>query len=262
MHEAQSEVILYEVLEEHVALITLNRPDKRNAVNGAMAQALDAAVKCSEADPNIRVVILTSSNTKVFCAGADLAEVAAGHGVSLSTADGGFGGFVYHPRTKPWIAAARGNVLGGGMEFCLACDLIVAGEDCMFGLPEVKRGFIAAAGGNARLPRRIPSAIANEMLITGEPIDAARAYALGLVNRVVPAAEVLETACRFAMTIAANAPLAVGEALRLAHETDYLADEDARQHADATIGRLRRSEDFREGPRAFLEKRAPVWLGR
>ena len=254
--------VLYADLGDHVALVTLNRPEKRNAVNAAMAQGLDAAVKRAEADPEIRVVILTSSTANVFCAGADLSEVAAGRGTSISTEDGGFAGFVYHPRTKPWIAAARGSVLAGGLELCLACDLIVAGEDCMFGLPEVKRSFIAGAGGLARLPRRIPPTIATEMIITGAPIDAARAYALGLVNRVVPPEQVYETAHFMALSIASNAPLAVIEALQATRAAAFETDAESRDHATEAVGRLRQTEDFKEGPRAFLEKRAPLWKSR
>lgn len=254
--------VIYETLDNHVAVVTLNRPDKRNAVNAAMAQRLDAAVKDAEADPAIRAVILTSSSDQVFCAGADLAEVMAGRAASLSTENGGFGGFVYHQRSKPWIAAVRGSVLGGGMEFCLACDLIVAADDCMFGLPEVKRGFVAGAGGLSRLARKIPHAIALEMIMTGEPIGAARAYALGLVNRIVPASEVLVTARHLARSIAANAPLAVQEALQIVQAAGSLADEEGRAHSDSAIGRLRQTADFKEGPRAFLEKRPPIWQSR
>lgn len=262
LEQSGDDPVLYDTIDEHIALVTLNRPEKRNAVNAAMAQGLDAAVKRAEADPAIRVAILTSSSAQVFCAGADLSEVAAGRAAGLSTADGGFGGFVYHPRRKPWIAAARGNVLAGGMELCLACDLIIAAEDCAFGLPEVKRGFVAGAGGLARLTRKIPEAIALEMICSGEPVGAQRAYAVGLVNRIVPSAVVLESALQLARCIAGNAPLAVQEALQIMRDANAGADADGRARASAAIDRLRQTEDFREGPRAFLEKRAPIWRGR
>ena len=253
--------VLFEMIDEHVALVTLNRPEKRNAVNGAITQGMDAAIKRTEADPNVRVVILTSSNDKVFCAGADLAEVAAGNAKVLNTADGGFAGFVYHPRTRPWIAAAVGTVVAGGMEMCLACDMIVASETSVFGLPEVKRSLVAGAGGVTRLPRVIPRAIALEMITTGDPIDARRAYEIGLVNRVVPSSEVVNTALAMAKAICVNAPLAVREAVQVAKASAFQTDEESRANAMAAMDRIRLTEDFKEGPRAFVEKRAPVWKG-
>lgn len=257
-----AEVVRYEVVADHVALVTLNRPEKRNAVNVALANQLDACVKRSEADPNIRVVILTSSSDAVFCAGADLAEVAAGNGQRLFTPDGGFGGFVDAKRRKPWIAATKGAVVAGGMEFCLACEMIVAADDCTFGLPEVKRSLIATEGGVTRLMKAIPRAVALELIATGEPLNARRAYEIGFINRIVPRAQVLETAIALAKAIAVNAPLAVYEALAVAKETIVLGDKDSSQMAKAALERLRTTEDFKEGPLAFVQKRPPVWQGR
>lgn len=255
-------VVLYERVDDHIAVVTLNRPEKRHAVNGAVARRLGAIVTETEADPSIWVVVLTSSGGPTFCAGADLSEVAAGRAAELSTPDGGFGGFVESRRDKPWIAAVRGSALGGGLEFSLACDLRVVGENTVLGLPEVRRGLIAGAGGIYRLPRQIPRAIALEMIAVGEPIDAARAYALGLVNAVVPDDQVLKSALDYARKIAANAPLSVRESLKIAraaHETPEVASISAMH---ATMERLILSEDFKEGPRAFVEKRAPQWTGR
>lgn len=259
---AAGSVVLYEELGDHIALVTLNRPEKRNAVNGAVAQGMEACVKRAEADPDIRVVILTSSNDSVFCAGADLAEVSSGNAASLYTRDGGFGGFVAAKRMKPWIAAAKGSVLAGGMEFCLACDMIVAADDSRFGLPEVKRSLVAGAGGVTRLPKAVPRAIALEILATGDPITARRAYEIGLINRVVPPGEVLEAAKTLARAIAVNAPLAVYEALSVAKQAMILDDEAGDRLARQALDRIRTSEDFKEGPLAFVEKRAPVWKGR
>lgn len=256
------EVVRYEVVADHVALVTLDRPEKRNAVNAALANQLDACVKRSEADPNIRVVILTSSNDAVFCAGADLAEVAAGNGLKLFTPDGGFGGFINAKRRKPWIAATKGAVLAGGMEFCLACDMIVAADDCTFGLPEVKRSLVATEGGVTRLMKAMPRAVALELIATGDPIDARRAYEVGFINRVVPRDQVLEAAVALARAIAVNAPLAVYEAIQVAKETIVLGDEDSSRVAKAALERLRATEDFKEGPRAYLQKRPAVWQGR
>ncbi len=184
MDDKPGNEVLYEEIADHIALVTLNRPEKRNAVNAAIAQGLDAAVKRAEADTNIRVVILTSSHESVFCAGADLSEVAGGNARTLLyTPDGGFAGFDHQKRRKPWIAAGRGSILAGGLEICLACDMIVVAEGSKLGLPEVKRSLIAGAGGVERLPKVIPRAIAIEMIATGNPIDAGRAYEIGLVNQ-------------------------------------------------------------------------------
>lgn len=259
---SDSDVVLYERIEDHIAVVTLNRPDKRHAVNGAVARRLDAIVKETEADPSVWVVVLTSSGGPTFCAGADLAEVSAGRAAELSTPDGGFGGFVESRRDKPWIAAVRGSALGGGLEFSLACDLRVVGENTVLGLPEVRRGLIAGAGGIYRLPRQIPQAIALEMIAVGEPIDAARAYALGLVNAVAPDDQVLKTALDYARKIAANAPLSVRESLKIARAAHETPEAGSIANMRTAMERLVRSEDFREGPRAFLDKRAPQWSGR
>lgn len=257
-----ADVVLLERIDEHIAVVTLNRPEKRHAVNGAVARRLDAIVKQTEADPSVWVVVLTSSGGPVFCAGADLAEVSAGRAADLSTPDGGFGGFVESNRAKPWIAAVHGSALGGGLEFSLACDLRVVGENTVLGLPEVKRGLIAGAGGIYRLPRQISRAIALEMIAVGEPIDAARAYALGLVNAVVPDGDVLKTALDYARKIAANAPLSIRESLAIARTAQEVPEAASIRAMQTALDRLMRSDDFQEGPRAFVEKRAPRWSGR
>ena len=217
MNDPQGDdAVLFELAAPRVALVTINRPAARNAVNGAVAQGLEAAVERVEADPEIWAAVLTGAGPHAFCAGADLKEVAAGRSASLATEKGGFAGFVRAERSKLWIAAAQGHALAGGLELLLACDLAVVAETATFGLPEVKRSLVAAAGGVFRLPRALPKAIALEMIATGEPIPAARAAQLGLVNGVVPAAEVRPAALALARKVCANAPIAVRESLAIA----------------------------------------------
>jgi enoyl-CoA hydratase/carnithine racemase len=248
--------VLYELADGGIAVITLNRPEKLNAVNAAVARGLAAAMARSEDDPGVRVVILTSSSARAFCAGADLTDAPA------SPHQGGVARFVYATRRKPWIAAVRGLAVAGGLEICLACDMIVASDDARLGLPEVKRGLIAGAGGLTRLPRALPGRVAIEMITTGDPIDAARAHALGLVNRVVPAAGVLDAALDIARRIVANSPLAVQESLAIARCAAELDDAAGRAVTGEAVERLRTTEDVEEGRRSFIEKRAPVWKGR
>jgi len=257
-----SDEVLLERCGAHVLLVKLNRPGARNAINVAMTQAITAAVESSEADPAIRAVILTTTVADVFCAGADLKDLAAGRGADLVTAAGGFAGFVWARRRKPWIAAVAGKALGGGLEFCLACDMVVAGRGASFGLPEVLRGLYAGAGGAFRLPQAIPRAVAFEMLTTGLPIDASRAYELGLVNRVVETDEVLNAAVQLAEAVSRAAPLAVVETLALARVANQKTEQELWQLSDELGARLQQTEDFWEGPRAFAEKRSPLWKGR
>jgi len=256
------EAVLFETVAPHVALVTLNRPEARNAVNGDVARGLDAAVARVEEDPDIWLAILTGAGPHAFCAGADLKEVAAGRGAALYTERGGFGGFVRAARTKPWIAAAQGHALAGGLELLLACDMAVAAEGATLGLPEVKRSLVAAAGGVFRLPRYLPRAVAFEMIATGEPIIATRAAALGLINAAVPADEVMVAALALAARITVNAPIAVRESLGIARRALELDDAALWELSSAASQGIRQTEDFQEGPRAFIEKRAPRWVGR
>ena len=255
-------VVKVERRDDHVAVVTLDRPQVRNAINGDMARQLEAAVEGLEADDDVWVVILTSSSPKAFCAGADLAEIAAGRAGDLSTERGGFAGLTRHLRRKPWIAAVRGAAFAGGFELCLACDLIVAAEDARFGLPETKRSLVAAAGGVHRLPRRIPPNLAFELIATGDPIDGRRAADLGLVNRCVADSEVEAEALRLALAIAANAPLAVRESLVIARAYIEATDPALLHRAAEATARLAHTQDYIEGPRAFLEKRSSQWTGR
>jgi enoyl-CoA hydratase/carnithine racemase len=254
--------VLFEVAAPRVALVTLNRPEARNAVNGAVARALEEARERVEADGEIWAAVLTGAGPHAFCAGADLKEVSAGRSAELSTEKGGFAGFVRAKRSKLWIAAANGHALAGGLELLLACDLAVAAEGATFGLPEVKRSLVAAAGGVFRLPRALPKAVALRMIATGEPISAADALRFGLLNEVVPAGEVVVAALALAGAVCANAPVAVRESLAVARRAADLDEAALWELSRAAGGRVRETEDFREGPRAFVEKRPPRWTGR
>lgn len=251
-----------ERLADHIAVVTLNRPGARNAVNGDVARALEAIVEQTEADGEIWAVVLHGSAGGVFCAGADLKEVSLGRSADLFTARGGFAGFVDAARSKPWIAAVGGKALAGGFEIVLACDLVVASDDAAFGLPEVSRSLIAAAGGLYRAPRTLPRNIALELILTADTIDVQQARQHGIVNRVVPNDRVRDEAVALAGRIVRNAPLAVRESLRIARQAADLDEAALRALSREASQRVRQSEDFREGPRAFVEKRAPRWLGR
>lgn len=252
----------------NVLIITINRPEARNACNLAVAEGIGDALEVAEGDGDIRAVILTGAGDKSFCAGADLK--AASRGEPIIPKDPvkrkwGFAGIVAHPISKPVIAAVNGVALGGGTEISLSCDIVVACEEATFGLPEVKRGIVAAAGGVFRLPRQIPHKIAMEMMLTGDPITAARAQDLGLVNHVVPRAELMTKAMAIAHAIAANAPLAVQASKRIALGIleGKVSAEEADWQLNAHEGRtLFKTEDSREGAIAFAEKRAPVWKGK
>ncbi|MGW0808984.1 enoyl-CoA hydratase-related protein [Nonomuraea sp. NPDC002799] len=248
-------------------LITLNRPEVRNAVNAELTRAVGEALDEADADAAIRAVILTGAGDKAFCAGADLKAVARGE---FTAPEGvkphwGFAGCVTHPIGKPVIAAVNGFALGGGTEIALWADLVVAADSAQFGLPEVKRGIIAGAGGAFRLAAHLPTKVAMEILLTGEPVPAARALELGLINRVVPRHELLTAAFELAGKICVNAPLAVQASKRIARgvsDGTIPSEQAAWERTAAETAAVMRSADAKEGPRAFAEKRVPVWEGR
>ncbi|MEN9629766.1 MAG: hypothetical protein RJA10_2993 [Pseudomonadota bacterium] len=263
MTDTPNTAVTVQRLPDHVALVTINRPEARNAVSPEVARGLEAAIDATDADDEVWVVILTGAGADAFSAGADLKAVSAGRGHELRTERGGFAGFVHAPKRKPWIAAVNGPALAGGCEIALACDLVVAIPQARFGLPEVKRGLIASAGGLYRLPRALPPAVAREMILTGEPIGAERAHQLGMVNVLAPdAAGLLAAAQALAARITVNAPVAVRESLAVARQTFDLSDAELRRASEEGQARNMQSEDFKEGPRAFIEKRAPRWQGR
>src|SRR5580700_9029898 len=244
--------------EDHRGVITINRPEARNAVNADVANGIEAAIDQLEADDAIWVGIITGV-PPVFSAGADLKEINAGRAVDLTTERGGFAGITRRERTKPIIAAVDGPALAGGTEIVLACDLIVASTSARFGVPEVKRSLVAAAGGLFRLPRKLPFNVAMELVLTGDPIDAARAHHFGLVNHLAEPGQALEAARELARRIEANAPVAVRASRRVILAA--MTEDEAtgwRLSAEA-MGNAMSSDDMKEGLTAFIEKRPPVW---
>ena len=250
-----------EILRErrgHVEILTINRPEARNAINRATAIALGDALDACESDDDVWVVVLTGAGDKAFSAGMDLKAFAAGE---FPITDKGFGGITERDFPKPLIAAANGAALAGGFEILISCDMVVAAEHAKFGIPEAARGLIAGGGGLIRLPKRIPLAVAYEMALTAEPIDAHRAYELGLVNRVVPGEKVLDEAVALAERIAKNAPLAVRTSKYVMKKSRELSEEECWLLNTEAFGIIGRSSDAMEGAVAFAEKREPNWQG-
>jgi crotonobetainyl-CoA hydratase len=257
-------------IREGVGIITLCRPEALNAVNAELSTAVGESLEAAAADPDVRVVVVTGTG-RAFCAGADLKELAKRSPVHAhGHPEWGFGGIVRHWIDKPVIAAVNGFAMGGGTEIVLACDLVVAAETASFGLPEVKRGLLAAAGGIVRLQRQLPLKRALELALTGDSVDAATAAEWGLVNKVVPVEEVLDAALALANRIAANAPLSVQHTKRVLHRTAVGASdwnaawvtEDPWVVNEEASRAVFDSEDALEGPRAFADKREPRWAGR
>jgi enoyl-CoA hydratase len=251
-----------EVLRERrgsIELLTINRPDARNAINTAVAVALGDALDELETDETCRVVVLTGAGDKAFSAGMDLKAFAAGE---LPYTEKGFGGITQRVFPKPLICAANGSALAGGCEIMLSCDLVVAAEHARFGIPETSVGLIAGAGGLIRLPKRIPVAVALELALTADPISAERAHTVGLVNRVVPGEQVLDEALGLAKRIARNAPGAVRASKELIRTSADLGEAEAWALNDELFAAAAGAPDALEGATAFAEKREPRWTGR
>lgn len=247
----------------NVLLITINRPEARNAINASVSIGVGEALQAAQEDPEVRAVVLTGAGDKSFCAGADLKAISRGENIfHPEHSEWGFAGYVSHFIDKPTIAAVNGTALGGGTELALASDLVVAEESAKFGLPEVKRGLIAGAGGVFRIAEQLPRKIALELLFTGEPITAADALRWGLINQVVPAGTAVDAALTLADRITGNAPLAVQASKRVAYGADdgvVPGDAPGWKRTNREFSTLLRSEDAKEGPLAFAEKRQPVW---
>lgn len=242
-----------------VLLVTLNRPDQRNAVDRALAEGIAAALDRLDADDALRVGVLAGAGMG-FCAGMDLKAFVAGERPSVEGR--GFAGIVQRPAEKPLIAAIEGFAVAGGFEIALACDLIVAARGARLGIPEVKRGLVAAGGALLRLPRRIPYHLAMELALTGDFVDAERAHALGLVNRLVEPGEAVDAALALAAQISTNGPLAVAASKRILVEGPSWPTDQVWERQAEISGPVRASEDAREGSLAFAEKRPPRWQGR
>lgn len=258
--------VLYSA-SDRIGVITLNRPEARNAVDREMALGLEAAIDRVEDDPEVWVGVLDANTAEqanpVFCAGADLTVIKeTGSAASLDTERGGFGGFVYRARTKPIVVAVDGLATAGGLEIVLAADIVVATSRSAFGLAEVRRNLIAAAGGLFRLPRAIGRAAAMDAVLTGGPIDARRAFELGLVSRLVEPGAALDEALVVARQIVAAAPLAVQASRHVVLAAAREDDDTLRQVSRELLDELLESQDAGEGLAAFAEKRPPKWQGR
>jgi enoyl-CoA hydratase len=245
-------------VEHGVMLVTINRPEARNAINAAAAKGIAQAMDELDSNPAVRLAILTGSNN-TFCSGMDLKAFVRGEVTLLEGR--GFAGLCESLPKKPLIAAVEGYALAGGLEIALACDLIVAAENSKFGIPEAKRGLVASAGGLMRLPRQIPRLIAMELALTGDFIDARRAYELGLVNRIAAPGTALEIARALGHAIAANGPLSVNASKRIILESQDWPLDEMFKRQEAIAGPIFKSDDAIEGATAFAQKRAPKWRG-
>jgi enoyl-CoA hydratase len=242
-----------------VLIVTLNRPQARNAVNLALAEGMAAALDDLDADDDVTVGVITGAGAG-FCAGMDLKAFVTGE--RPWAGDRGFAGIVRRASRKPLIAAVEGFAVAGGLEVALACDLIVAARGAKLGIPEVKRSLVAAAGALRRLPQRLPYGVAMELALTGEPITAERGYELGLVNRLADAGGALDAALELARAIAANGPLALDATKAIVQQQFDWSEEEFWQRQDELAAPVMSSQDAREGAVAFSEKRDPVWQGR
>jgi enoyl-CoA hydratase len=242
-----------------VQVISINRPQARNAINRAVTEAVAAAVDELDDRPDLTLGIITGTGGN-FCAGMDLKAFLAGEDVTLPGR--GIAGIVQRPPRKPMIAAVEGWALAAGFEIALTCDLIVAAQDARFGLPEVRRGLVAAAGGLLRLPRRIPPAIAMQLALTGEPLSAADASRLGLVNELTAPGQALDGALDLARRITLNGPLAVQITKQILDRALDWTVADGFSQQEPLVAQILASADAREGAAAFAEKRPPIWAGR
>ena len=255
-----TDTVLSELRSDGLLIITINRPDSANALNGATSRAMENIMNHAEEDKGVRAIIITGAG-KVFCAGEDLSELSDG-GECQTVTEHGFGGITARLCSKPLIAAVNGSAAGGGMEIAMSCDIVVANERAKFGFTEVGLGIIASTGGLVRMAKDVNRKVAMELLLTGRRIKASQAVEYGMINYAVPAEEVMPKALELAEEILVNAPLALKWSKYLVHAATQMAEEDAMRYCDAAYRFLEKTEDGIEGPKSFVEKRAPKWIGR
>jgi enoyl-CoA hydratase/carnithine racemase len=243
-------------------VLTIDRPEAANSIDLATARALSVAFDQLSDDNDVRVVVITGAGHRVFCAGMDLRAVQAGEADAINGVPGGFGGLVRRHFPHPVVAAVNGAAVGGGFELVLACDLIVAAENASFGLPEVRRGLIAASGGLVRIARRVSPVVASELALTGASITALEAQRLGLVNEVVPTGQALDAASALAGRIALNAPMALRATKKLLRASLDASEDELWRLNSVLSAEMQASEDAAEGAAAFSEKREPRWQNR
>ena len=249
-------------LRDGVLIVTINRNERRNAIDPDTANLMEQILNDAEKDPAVGAILLTGAGDRSFCAGEDLAALGE-NGECLTETEHGFAGITERLCAKPIVCACNGTAVAGGLEIALACDVIVAAEHARFGLTEVKVGLLATSGGLIRLPKLIPAKIAAEMCLTGTLINAQRAYEIGLVNHVVPADQLMDKAMELARQMAANAPISLRLTKQLLHMAPHLSEEDGMRVCRYMAWKyVEGTEDAVEGPKAFLEKRKPQWKNR
>ena len=246
--------VVTDLREDGVLIMRINRPEKRNAINAVTSAAMEDIMNKAEKDKRVRVIVVTGTGEKAFCAGEDLSELSSG-GECMTVTDHGFGGITDRLCPKPTICAVNGVAAGGGMEIAVSCDIVVAAEHARFGLTEPKVGLIASTGGLVRMARDVPRKAAMDMLLTARLV-------IGFVNYVVPAEELMDKALEIASTIAKNAPLSLKFTKQIVHAASQMSEEDAMRYCDAAYRFIEKTEDGIEGPAAFVEKRTPNWQGK
>ena len=256
-----SNEVISELREDGILILTINRPEKRNALNGATSAKMEEILNLAEKDKAVRVIIVTGTGEKSFCAGEDLSELSS-TGECQTVTEHGFGGLTNRLSAKPIICAVNGTAVGGGMEIAVSCDLIVAVKGARFGLPEVKVGLIASTGGLVRMARELPRKIAMELCLTGKLIYADEAKEIGIGNYVVEPEELMSKAIELAETIAANAPLSLKITKEIMHVAPSMSLDDAMRYSDTAYRFIEKTADGVEGPLAFMEKRKPNWSGK
>lgn len=256
-----SNEVVSELRDDGILIMRINRPEKRNALNGVTSAKMEEIINIAEKDQDVRVIIVTGSGQKSFCAGEDLSELSS-TGECQTVTQHGFGGLTNRLSPKPIICAVNGTAVGGGMEIAISCDIVVAVKNARFGLPEVKVGLIASTGGLVRMARELPRKVAMQMCLTGNLIFAEEAKQIGIVNYVVEPDELMPKAIEIAQQIAANAPISLKITKDIMHVAPSMSLDDAMRYCDIAYKYIEKTEDGIEGPLAFMQKRDPNWKGK